>query len=256
MQNPTSTNSIALEVRKLSKRFGSLQVTHDVNLKLAPGARHALIGPNGAGKTTFVNLITGVLKADSGQILLNGEDVTGDAEHQRARRGLARTFQINQLFGDLSTIDNVCLAIAERDRLGLSLFKPFGHNKRLIDEAMALLEQFNLVEDVLTPIRQLAYGRQRLVEIVIAIGQKPRVLLLDEPAAGVPSHESQLILDAIDHLSTETAILIIEHDMDVVFRFADEITVLASGEVLARGTPRQIADNRQVQDVYLGRRSA
>ncbi|MGB7182552.1 MAG: ABC transporter ATP-binding protein [Burkholderiaceae bacterium] len=242
----------ALEVTGLNKHFGALHVSRDVSLVLQAGARHALIGPNGAGKTTLVNLITGALPADSGRVTLGGKDVTKLSQAQRARQGLGRTYQINQLFRELSVLENVSLSIAERRGLAGRMFRPMGHYSAVLDEAMALLVQFRLQEDAGTPIKQLAYGRQRLVEMVIAMGQMPSVLLLDEPAAGVASAESELILDAVDQLNKSVAVLIIEHDMDVVFRFANRITVLVAGGILTEGTPDEIAANDQVRSVYLG----
>ena len=241
-----------LSTSLLNKTFGALHVTQNVSLELKPGERHALIGPNGAGKTTLVNLITGVVSPDSGAVFLNGTDVTGLAQAARVKLGLGRTFQINQLFRELSVLENVALSVAERQGVGARLLRPLGRHDGVLQEAMLLLEQFQLQDDALTPIRELAYGRQRLVEIAIAIGQQPSVLLLDEPAAGVASAESGLILDAVDRLDDSVAVLIIEHDMDVVFRFADQITVLVSGAVLTQGTPAQIAADPQVRSVYLG----
>jgi branched-chain amino acid transport system ATP-binding protein len=230
-------------------------VTRDVNLTLARGARHALIGPNGAGKTTLVNLITGVLKPSSGRVLLNGKDITASSQAERARRGLARTFQINQLFRGLSVLENVGIAISERDGHSENMWRAVGTSRVILDEALDHLESLRLVGDALKLVRELPYGRQRLVEIAIALAQKPRVLLLDEPAAGVPSSESHLILDVVASLDPDIAILIIEHDMDVVFRFAKQITVLVQGAVLVEGTPNEIMNNEQVRAVYLGQDS-
>jgi ABC-type branched-subunit amino acid transport system ATPase component len=242
----------ALEVRGLNRNFGALQVTRDVDLTLERGARHALIGPNGAGKTTLINLITGVLKPSSGRVVLNGEDITAVSQTERARRGLARTFQINQLFRGLTGLENLCLAIGERDGECNNLWRSAGSKRSVIDEALDHLESLRLVEDALRPARELAYGRQRLVEIAIALAQKPQVLLLDEPAAGVPSSESHLILDVVDRLDRDIAVLIIEHDMDVVRRFARQITVLVQGAVFTQGTPAEIMANEDVRAVYLG----
>ncbi len=242
----------ALEVHGFNKNFGALPVTRDVNLTLERGARHALIGPNGAGKTTLVNLITGVLKPSSGSVLLNGQDITAVSQSDRARRGLARTFQINQLFRGLSVLENLGLAIAERDGHSNNMWRAVGSNRAVLDEALDHLESLRLVDDALKLVRELPYGRQRLVEIAIALAQKPRVLLLDEPAAGVPSSESHLILDVVASLDPDIAILIIEHDMDVVFRFAKQITVLVQGAVLVEGPPNEIMNNEQVKAVYLG----
>ena len=242
----------ALEVQGFNKAFGALPVTRDVNLTLERGARRALIGPNGAGKTTLVNLITGALKPSSGRVLLNGEDITTSSQADRARRGLARTFQINQLFRGLTVLENLCMTIGERDGHCNNLWRSAGARRAVIDEALDHLESLRLVDDALKLVRELPYGRQRLVEIAIALAQKPRVLLLDEPAAGVPSSESHLILDVVASLDPDIAILIIEHDMDVVFRFAKQITVLVQGAVLVEGTPNEIMNNEQVRAVYLG----
>ena len=240
------------QVERLNRSFGALQVTRDVDLTLERGARRALIGPNGAGKTTLVNLITGVLAPSTGRVLLDGEDITGTTQAERARRGLARTFQINQLFRGLTVLENVAMAISERDGHANNLWRPVGTKRAILDEALDHLASLRLVDDALKLIRELPYGRQRLVEIAIALAQRPRVLLLDEPAAGVPSSESHLILDVVARLDPDIAILIIEHDMDVVMRFAKEITVLVAGAVLTQGTPAEIMANEDVRAVYLG----
>ncbi len=242
----------ALQVEGLNRNFGALAVTRDVNLTLERGARRALIGPNGAGKTTLVNLITGVLKPTTGRVLLNGADITSTSQAERTRRGLARTFQINQLFRGLTVLENLCMTIGERDGNCNNMWRSAGAKRAVIDEALDHLDSLRLVEDALKLVRELPYGRQRLVEIAIALAQCPRVLLLDEPAAGVPSSESHLILDVVAGLDPDIAILIIEHDMDVVMRFAKEITVLVAGAVLTQGTPQAIMADEQVRAVYLG----
>ena len=242
----------ALEVQRLNRSFHALHVTRDVNLTLERGARRALIGPNGAGKTTLVNLITGALKPSAGNVLLNGEDITTLSQARRARKGLARTFQINQLFRGLTVLENLCMTIGERDGNCNNLWRSAGSSRVVIDEALDHLDSLRLVDDALKLVRELPYGRQRLVEIAIALAQKPRVLLLDEPAAGVPSSESHLILDVVASLDPDIAILIIEHDMDVVLRFAKQITVMVQGAVFTEGTPDEIMNNEQVRAVYLG----
>ena len=244
--------SVLLETRNLAKHFGALYVTRDVSFALEKGARHALIGPNGAGKTTLVNLITGVLAPDGGEVILDGEDITTLAQAERVKRGLARTFQINQLYRDLTVLENVSMAIFERQGIADKIWSRASTYSQVTDEAMHLLEQLRLAEDALSPVKELAYGRQRLVEIAITLGLKPKVLLLDEPAAGVPGAESHLILDVIAGLDDDIAILIIEHDMDIVFRFAQTITVLVAGGVLVEGTREEIANNAEVKAVYLG----
>jgi branched-chain amino acid transport system ATP-binding protein len=242
----------ALETQKLCKSFGALTVADHIDFRLEPGARHALIGPNGAGKTTFVNMLTGAIAPSSGRILLGGEDITKVSQAARVRRGLGRTFQITTLFRKLPVLDNVALGIAERDGVALRMWKPASRRREIIDEAMALLGTLGLTADARIKVEDLPYGRQRLVEIAIALGLKPKVLLLDEPAAGVPSHDSGRILDVLAGLPADIAILIIEHDMDLVFRFARRITVLVQGQVLVEGTPEEIAADRRVRDVYLG----
>jgi branched-chain amino acid transport system ATP-binding protein len=242
----------ALQIEGLNKSFGALHVTRDVNLTLERGARHALIGPNGAGKTTLVNLITGVLSASSGKVWLDGDDITRMSQSNRMRRGLARTFQINQLFRGLTVLENVYMSVAERTRAANRLWRPAGAEREVIDQALGYLDALRLADDALRPVRELPYGRQRLVEIAIALAQQPRVLLLDEPAAGVPSSESHLILDVIAALDPDIAVLIIEHDMDVVFRFAKRITVLVAGAVLTEGEPNEILADPRVRAVYLG----
>jgi branched-chain amino acid transport system ATP-binding protein len=244
--------SVALETRGLCKSFGALTVAAEINFRLETGARHALIGPNGAGKTTFVNMLTGVLPPSSGKIMLGGEDVTAVTQAARVKRGLGRTFQINALFRQLPVLDNVALSVAERRSIAPRLWRAASAHQDVRDESMELLATLGLAGDAGQRILDLPYGKQRLVEIAIALGLKPKVLLLDEPAAGVPSLESGRILEVLDKLPRDIAILIIEHDMDLVFRFAQRITVLVQGEVLVEGTPEEIGRNQRVHEVYLG----
>ncbi len=244
--------SAALETRGLCRSFGALTVAANIDFRLEPGARHALIGPNGAGKTTFVNMLTGRLAPSSGHILLGGDDITKLRQAARVKRGLGRTFQINTLFRSLPVLDNVALGIAERHRIAGQLWRPAGSFREVRDESMQLLATLGLADDAASSVLDLPYGKQRLVEIAIALGLKPNVLLLDEPAAGVPVAESERILRVLDNLPKDIAILIIEHDMDLVFRFARRITVLVQGAILVEGVPDEIAGDRRVHEVYLG----
>jgi branched-chain amino acid transport system ATP-binding protein len=241
-----------LQTEKLCKSFGALTVAQNIDFRLEPGARHALIGPNGAGKTTFVNMLTGALAPSSGRILMGGEDITGIRQAARVKLGIGRTFQITSLFRRLPVLDNVALGIAERSGLARSMWRAASSHKAIIEESRDILATLGLADDAGAAAQDLPYGKQRLVEIAIALGLKPKVLLLDEPAAGVPSDESARIFRNLEKLPAAVAVLIIEHDMDLVFRFAREITVLVQGEVLVQGTPAEIAADKRVRDVYLG----
>jgi len=242
-----------LSVRGLSKSFGALVVAQSIDLDLMPGARVALIGPNGAGKTTFVNLLTGFLAPDSGTIALAGENVADLRPETRVKRGLVRTHQISTLLVDNTARDNVAIAIAEREGFAWRLLR-FGKEwRRCRDEAQQRLDEIEIGGVAERCVYQLPYGEQRLLEIAIALALRPRVLLLDEPAAGVPSHETDVIHQALGRLPADIAILIIEHDMDVVFRFAHEIVVLVQGRVLMRGMPEAVSADPRVRAVYLGK---
>ncbi|MBL8490062.1 MAG: ABC transporter ATP-binding protein [Rhodocyclaceae bacterium] len=242
----------ALQTRHLEKRFGGFVATNDVSLNVRPGARHALIGPNGAGKTTLINLLTGFLEPTAGRVILKGEDVTGLAQHQRVRRGLARTFQINRLFAELTVLESVTLAVLERRGLGGRWWKPVGAHAEAVDEAAQMLATLRLLDVAHAETRSLAYGKQRLIEIALALAARPSVLLLDEPAAGVPAKESRELFETIAALPADVTILLIEHDMDLVFRFADRISVLVGGALLTENTPEAIAEDPRVKEVYLG----
>lgn len=243
-----------LETRALCKDFGALTVTNHVDFVLERGARHALIGPNGAGKTTFINLLMGNVAPSSGTVVLAGEDINELRTDQRIRRGLVRTFQINQLLTGLTVLENVQLGILERDGIGGRIIPLRGRQRAAADEAYGLLASLGLADVALSRVSDLPYGRQRLVEVVIALALKPKVLLLDEPAAGVPPADSQRMLELIATMPADIAVLIIEHDMELVFRFAQQITVLSQGAVLRHGTPREIIDDPAVRAVYLGAR--
>jgi len=228
-------------------------VAQDVELELPHGVRHALIGPNGAGKTTLINLMTGMLAPDAGQILLGGEDITGLKPEARVRRGLARTFQINTLFPQLTALESVALAVLERDGHAHNWWRGLTRFGAEVDEAASILQSLNLQKGLHRLTRELAYGEQRLLEIALALATRPRVLLLDEPAAGVPRDESAELFSAIAGLSSSLTVLFIEHDMDVVFRFASRIHVMVGGRILVQGTPDDIARDPRVREVYLGR---
>jgi len=242
----------ALEARGLVRRFGGLVATDDVSFAIQPGARQALIGPNGAGKTTLINLLTGVVKPSGGAVLLQGDDVTALSPHRRVRRGLARTFQINQLFPDLSPAETLGLAISERNRSGGDFWRVAGGKAAIVAEIDELLTRFGLGSAMDLPTRELPYGKQRLLEIALALACRPKVLLLDEPAAGVPEDERHDILAALAALPADVAILLIEHDMDLVFNFATRISVLVAGRLLCEGEPKAIAADARVRAVYLG----
>ncbi|MGC1466750.1 MAG: ABC transporter ATP-binding protein [Pseudolabrys sp.] len=247
-------SEIALSTRNLNKRFGSLVVANDIGITLPRGARYALIGPNGAGKTTLINLITGMLTPDAGQILLGEEDITQRQPQERVHRGLTRTFQINSLFPHLSALEAVTLVVEERRGLAGRFWQNLATHKESIEEAYAILKKLHLGDDCYQPTRELPYGRQRLLEIALALATQPKVLLLDEPAAGVPQEESGEVFEAVAGLSDDLTLLFIEHDMHVVFRFASHIIVLVGGAIFAQGSPAEISAHPGVREVYLGTR--
>jgi len=244
--------SAALETVALRKTFGGITATNDVSFRLDAGARHALIGPNGAGKTTLVNLLAGALAPTAGRVMLEGADVTTLAMDRRVRRGLARTFQINQLFGAMTPQETLGLAIAERLGDGARAWQPAGADPRVVADVVELAARFRLGDVLDVRTASLPYGKQRLLEIAVAFASRPRVLLLDEPAAGVPEEERHEILAAVAALPREVAVLLIEHDMDLVFSFADRISVLVNGALFAEGPPDEIAADARVRAVYLG----
>src|SRR6266700_1478639 len=241
-----------LQTIGLEKRFGGILAAQNVNLTVEPGARHALIGPNGAGKTTVINLLTGVLRPTAGRILLEGEDVTSLDAYKRVQRGLARTFQINQLFLDLTPLETVGLAISERLGSGAQWWRLVGSNPHVVDEIVETLDRFHLADVMHERTGNLPYGKQRLLEIALAIACRPRVLLLDEPAAGVPDDERHEILATVAALPADVTVLLIEHDMDIVFSFADRISVLVNGALFVDGPPDEVARDPRVKAVYLG----
>jgi branched-chain amino acid transport system ATP-binding protein len=248
----SATPATVLSTSGLSKHFGGITATDKVSLELKQGARHALIGPNGAGKTTLINLLTGVLDPSQGSIVLEGQDITRLAPHERVKRGMVRTFQINQLFDSLTPLETLALTVSQNRGLGGKWWQPLGADKAVMARCDALLEQFHLgsVQDQKT--KELAYGKRRLLEIAIALACEPRVLLLDEPVAGVPAGEREELLQTVAALPSDVSVLLIEHDMDLVFSFANRMTVLVNGAVLTEGTPAEIAADERVKAVYLG----
>ncbi|HSV80931.1 MAG TPA: ABC transporter ATP-binding protein [Ramlibacter sp.] len=245
-------NDIVLSCQGLVKRFGGITATNDVSLQLRRGARHALIGPNGAGKTTLINLLTGVLEPTAGRITLEGRDITSLAPHERVRRGMVRTFQINQLFASMTPLQTLALVVSQQRGLGTGWWRSLGQDAAVATRAGQLLEQFHLAEVADQQTEYLAYGKRRLLEIAIALACEPRVLLLDEPVAGVPAGEREELLQTVAALPADVSVLLIEHDMDLVFSFADRMTVLVNGTVLTEGSPDEIANNPEVKAVYLG----
>ena len=243
----------ALSTRGLAKRFGSLVVAEDIAIELPAGVRYALIGPNGAGKTTLINLITGMLRPDAGAIFLGPTEITALAPDERVRRGLVRTYQINSLFPHLTVLESVTLVVCERRRVAQTWWRQLAAYSHEIDEAYDILKALTLGPACHRVTRELPYGQQRLLEIALALATKPKVLLLDEPAAGVPREDSKDLFAAIAGLSRDITVLFIEHDMDLVFRFASRVIVMVGGRVLVEGTPAEIASDPRVRAVYLGK---
>lgn len=246
--------SAGLQVKNLNKNFGGITVASNINIDLPPGARTALIGPNGAGKTTFANLITGILPPSSGEIYLDGKNISKLNEAARVKAGIAKTFQITTLFKELSVREHLRLAILERNGFTNKLFRPASSDAAIEAEVEERLGEMNLAELADMAINNMAYGQQRLVELAMTLALKPRILILDEPAAGVPSSESHLIIEAVEKLDSDLAVLIIEHDMKLVFEVANSIIVLVNGEILTEGTPAEISANPRVRSLYLGER--
>lgn len=246
------SSETVLQTVDLRMAFGGLRIFDKLNFSLRRGERHAVIGPNGAGKSTFVNLVTGLLKPTGGALLLEGRDVTGATPQQRVHAGLVRTFQINTLFPTLNPLESVVLALCQREGISRPSWRPVSRMTRQIDEAAALLDRFGLLGAALTPTRTLAYGEQRVLEVALAFAMRPRVLLLDEPAAGLSTAQGVALFDQLANLAGETTVLFIEHDMHLVFRYADRVSVFAAGDVIAQGTPDEVRANELVRKAYLG----
>jgi len=244
--------SPVLELKGLSKSFGGLHAVQDVNLRIFPGDRKAIIGPNGAGKTTLFNLVTGVLPATSGQVLLFGEDITGWPSHRRTALGMARTFQITSLFPKLTVLDNVLLAVKGLRPSKFVMWRPLSSYPDVQEKARRLLESAGYWDRRDVEVRNLSHGERRQIEVILGLASDPKLLLLDEPAAGLSSGESQEMTGFLRKLDPELAILLIEHDMDVVFDFAEHISVLHFGQVVEEGATERIRGSRKVQEIYLG----
>ena len=252
MSEGMHAKAAALRTQGLSKRFGAFAAVSDVSLAFAPGARHALIGPNGAGKTTFINLLTGVLPPTAGEVFLQERNITTMAQHARVKCGMTRTFQINTLFPGLTVLESVVLAVCERRGEAGVWYRTVAGQREAIDESLALLETLRLIGERDEETRNLPYGKQRLLEIALALATRPSILLLDEPAAGIPSGESAELFGVIATLPRAVTVVFIEHDMELVFRFAERITVLVGGRVLTEATPAEVAADPRVREVYLG----
>lgn len=243
---------IVLATQSLSMAFGGLKVFSNLEFSMQRGERHAVIGPNGAGKSTFVAIVTGLLMPTTGTVLLDGQDVTRTSIRQRVQAGIVRTFQINTLFATLTPLESAVLALCQRDKVARPSLKALRHQGAQIDEAAALLEKFGLADAANTPTRELPYGQQRVLEVVLAYALKPRVLLLDEPAAGLSTSQGHALFEQLAMLTEGTTVLFIEHDMNIVFRYAHRVSVLAGGTLIANGTPDEIRVHDGVRRAYLG----
>jgi len=250
------TTGALLQVNDLVKQFGALRATDQVTLDVQSGEIHALIGPNGAGKTSLIAQLSGHLQSDSGQIFFAGQEVTAMPTHERVRRGLARSFQITRLFKSFTVLDNVALSVQARSGHSFSFWRPVRSEKALTDQAMVVLQDLGLQDRAQTPASELSHGEQRVLELGLAVATRPKLLLLDEPMAGAGPVESERIVKLIQQLSSQVSILLIEHDMDAVFRLADRISVLVNGALIATGTPEAIRHNPQVIAAYLGEEHA
>jgi branched-chain amino acid transport system ATP-binding protein len=243
-----------LEVKHLSRRFAAIEALKDVNFSVAAGEVHALIGPNGAGKTTFIHHVSGALQPDSGSIYFAGQDITSLTMHQRVRTGMARSYQITNIFRDLSALDNVALAVQGRRDAGSSFrfWRPASSEHALFAEAAAYLEQVGLAQRTANIAGNLSHGEQRALELAMALATQPQLLLLDEPMAGTGPEESARMVELIEHLARHVTILLVEHDMDAVFRLADRISVLVNGSLIFTGEPEEVRAHPEVRRAYLG----
>ena len=241
-----------LSVRGLRKRFGGVVATDRVDLDVRRGEVHALIGPNGAGKTSLIAQLSGALLPDDGRIDFDGDEVTRWPQHRRVRRGLARSFQITRLFKGFSALDNLAIAVQARSGTSLSFWRPVAAERALADEARALLGEIGLAERADVPAAQLSHGEQRALEVGVALATRPQLLLLDEPMAGTGPEDSARMVALIGRVRERAAILLVEHDVDAVFRLADRVSVLVNGRVIASGEPAAVRADREVITAYLG----
>jgi branched-chain amino acid transport system ATP-binding protein len=251
MTDAASDQSV-LETRDLRMAFGGLVVFENLNFSLRRGERHAIIGPNGAGKTTFVSLVTGLLHPTGGDVMFNGRVITHSSPQQRVKAGIARTFQINSLFKALNPLASLVIALAEREGKGGISLRPVARQTGLIEEASALLAKFGLADDALVTTEKLPYGKQRLLEVALALALRPQLLLLDEPAAGLSTEQGHELFRQLAILTRDTTVLFIEHDMNLVFRYADRVSVFAAGALVVQDTPERVRNHPRVREVYLG----
>jgi branched-chain amino acid transport system ATP-binding protein len=241
-----------LEVRNLRKRFGGVAASDGVSLDVRRGEVHALIGPNGAGKTTLIAQLSGSIAADEGQIIFLGQDVTKQKQHNRVKAGLARSYQITSIFQRFTVLDNLALAVQARSGSSLSFWRPVESERALFDEARGVAAEVGLAGREDAPASTLAHGEQRALELGLALATRPKLVLLDEPTAGMGPEESQRMIALVDRLRGRLTVLLVEHDMDAVFRLADRISVLVNGRVIATGAPQEIRNNPEVKRAYLG----
>jgi branched-chain amino acid transport system ATP-binding protein len=241
-----------LELRGVTKRFGGVVATDDVTLEIARGEVHALIGPNGAGKTTLIAQISGVLATDSGRIVFNDADITHLTTHARVGAGLARSYQITSIFRRFTVLDNLALAVQARSGSSFSFWRPVSAERALFDEAAAIASEIGLADRLHVTSSSLAHGEQRALEVGLALATNPQLVLLDEPMAGMGPQESQAMISLIERIRSRVTVLLVEHDMDAVFRLANRISVLLNGRLLATGAPAQIRADPDVRRAYLG----
>jgi branched-chain amino acid transport system ATP-binding protein len=241
-----------LEVRQLAKSFGALRATDGIDLAVRAGETHAIIGPNGAGKTTFISQLAGNLRPDSGRILFAGEDVTALSAPKRARKGLARSFQITSIYSQYTALDNVALAVQAHAGHSFRFWAPARAEAELREPARRILDEVGLGERASVLAANLSHGEQRQLEVAMALATRPRLLLLDEPMAGMGPEESQRMIEFLGRLKTQHTMILVEHDMDAVFKLADRISVLVYGRLIATGAPDEIRANREVRTAYLG----